>query len=111
MQNTNKELERIQNELLAEEDISLDDLLADAELNDLLSEPAIPAFDDPDKIHDPAQPLVYQNYANDYGAQEQEADAQLRKKDDTVVMALMITASVLCLGILGILGYWLNVLL
>lgn len=111
MENTNKELERIQNELLAEEDASLDDILADAELNDLLQEEPEPAFDDPEKIHDPKDPLVYQNYANDYGAQEQEAAAEIRKKDDTVIVALMITASALCLGILGILGYWLSVLL
>ena len=107
----NKELERIQNELLADEDITLDDILADAELNDLLQETPEPAFDDPEKIHDPKDPLVYQNFANDYGAQEQEAAAEIRKKDDNILMALMITASALCLGILGLLGYWLGVLL
>ena len=111
MENTDKELERIQNELLADEDITLDDILADAELNDLLQETPEPAFDDPEKIHDPKDPLVYQNFANDYGAQEQEAAAEIRKKDDNILMALMITASALCLGILGLLGYWLGVLL
>ena len=107
----NKELERIQNELLAEEDVTLDDLLADAELNELLQEEPTPAFDDPDRIHDPREPLVYHNYANDYGAQEQQAAAELRRKDDKTVIGLLITACALCLGIVGLLGYWLAVLL
>ncbi len=106
----NKELERIQNELLAEEEISLDDLLADEELNELLAEPAFdatPAFDDPDEIHEPKQPLIYRNFAT----QEQQAEATIRKKNDNVIIGLLITACCLCLGIIGVLGYWLTVLL
>lgn len=105
----NKELERIQNELLAEE-LSLDELLADEELNELLAEPAYepgPAFDDPDRIHEPKEPLIYRNYAT----QEQQAAATIRKKNDHTVIGLLITACCLCLGIIGLLGYWLTVLL
>ena len=111
MENTNSELERIQNELFAEEDISLDELLADSEIHDLLREAIEPAFDDPDEIHDPREPLIYQNFANDYGAQELEAAAELQRRDDWIITILMIIASTLSLGILGILVYWLTVLL
>ena len=103
------------NELLAEEgaekESSLDELLEDTELTELLREEPEPAFDDPEKIHDPKEPLVYQNFANDYGAQEKDEAARLKEKDERIVMGLMILASVLCLGIIGVMGYWLTVLL
>lgn len=111
MEDTRKELERIQRGLLSEEEesLSLDDILADEELNALLQERTEPAFDDPEKIHDPKEPMVYNNYANDYGTPP--AEDRRKKKNDRVIVGLMITASVLCVGIIGILGYWLNVLL
>lgn len=107
MEDTNKELERLQQELLAEESNDLDELLAD-----FLEEP-LPAFDDPEKIYDPKEPMVYCNYSNDYGKDLQEFaengdDMKKKKKDDKTLIGLMLTASVLCLGILGILIYWLE---
>ena len=132
----NKELERIQKELLAEEmpaaqddaildeflneempellseeELSLDELLEDEELNQLLREEPEPAFDDPEKIHDPKEPLVYHNFATEQSAQEKSDAELIREKDERVVMALMIVASVLCLGIIGVLGYWMGILL
>lgn len=116
MEDTRKELERIQNELLKDETVSLEELLQDEELNALLQEPTEPAFDDPEKIHDPRQPMVYQNYANQYGsaekkAQEESRMARRKQKDDKIIVGLMITASALCLGIIGVLAYWLTVFL
>ena len=124
----NEELERIQKELLeedeimkellaqaepeepAEEEISLDELLKDEELTDLLRVGAEPAFDDPAKIRQPQEPMVYQNFANDYGAKDMAAAARIQEKDQRTVMILMIVASTLCLGIIGILGYWMSFL-
>ena len=51
--------------------------------------------------------MVYRNFSNDYGKdQQEEADVEQKKKDKTVI-GLMIAACALCLGIMGILLYWL----
>ena len=55
-------------------------------------------------------PMVYQNFANDYGAKETAAAEEIQKKDQRIIMTLMIVACVLCLGIIGILGYWMSFL-
>ena len=110
MNERNSELERIQRGLLAEEDtVSLDDILADEELNALLEGKAEPAFEDPERINAPQGEMQYNNYANGYGegAQPEEASDQKR---DKVIIGLMITASALSLGIIGILVYWLQLL-
>ena len=109
MEDTQKELERLQEELLKEEP----DILDDKVLEELLKEPE-PAFDDPDQIHEPQEPMTYRNFSNDYGRDSEEtpdAPAAEQKKDDKVLIGLMITASVLCVGILGVLTYWLTVFL
>lgn len=119
MEDTQKELQRLEQELLADEvpeekesidseDIFLDDDL----LREVMAADAAPAFEDPDKIHEPAEPMVYCNYSNDYGKDLQgsaEADEaeQAKKKNDKVIIGLMIAASGLCVGIIGILIYWL----
>ncbi len=99
---TREELERIEKELLAEDaptQVLPDTDEVDQMIKELLAEPA---FDDPDRIHDPEEPLVYCNYSNDYGRDLK------KKREDKILTGLMITASVLCLGIIGILIYWLN---
>ncbi len=83
----------------AEEETSVDALLQDQELNDLLSQP--------EEEPVPLDPKVMEekkmkNIAN---------DNQRKKKEDKALVALMATASVLCLGIIGVLAYWLTVLL
>ena len=119
MEDTRKELERLEQELLADEELTLTDneldelFLEDDLLREILAEDAEPAFDDPDKIREPAEPMVYCNYSNDSGKDLQEfadggADAAAKKKNDKIIMGLMITASVLCLGIVGIMIYWLE---
>ena len=129
MDDRNEELERIQKELLAEEvtqdlpveeilketqpaeeELSVDDILADEELNALLGDPAEPAFDDPDEIRDPEGEMQYNNFANDYGREEKEAAEAQAKKNDRILVGLMITACVLSLGIIGLLIYWLTML-
>ncbi len=106
MENTNEELERIQQGLLEEEPQDLDKLL-----KDFLEEP-MPAFEDPDKTEISDEPVVYCNYSNDYGnepqmSEEEEAALRKKKKDDKTIMGLMITATVLSMGIVGVLVYWL----
>ncbi len=114
MKDTQQELERIQEELLSEEtagteeildDRELDELLNDSELNDLLWEQ--------EKESAPQEPVTFQNFANSYGAEEEdfEEDQPPRSRDDKVIVGLMATASVLSLGIIGVLAYWLTVLL
>ena len=109
---TKRELERLERELLAQEaDEQTEDELLD-DIKSLLREesPAEPAFDDPQTIHDPKEPMVYCNYSNDYGRDLQEfADSGEvpEKKTDKVTMGLLITACALTAGIIGILIYWL----
>ena len=115
-----EELERLEKELLAameahdEEQDEFEiideepDILADELIRELMAEPA---FEDPDRIHDPEEPLVYCNYSNDYGRDlkdfAENGGKTDKNKSDKVDMALMITASALCLGIIGVLAYWL----
>ncbi len=130
---TQEELERLERELLdAEFDPrEMDELdLADMDLPegvaadddfdlDFLEEiqailnndkPVEPAFDDPQTIHEPAEPLVYCNYSNDYGrdlqsfADDPDAEAP---KTDRLTVGLMFAACVLTLGIIAVLIYWL----
>ena len=113
------ELDRIEKELLAQEDrptlrgISVDDILADEELNAILNEDRKPAFENPEQIHAPAGEMAYNNYANDYGKQHEQKKvnaAAVQRKNEKIQISLMITACVLCLGIIGVLIYWLNML-
>ena len=119
-----KELERIEQELLGE-------LLreeTDAEETPEKEEQPIPAFEDPDRIMDPKEPLVYCNFSNDYGKELEEAlkeeqpepapepphlqpAAVKAKKDEKIIIGLMLAVSVLCVGILGVFIYWLETFL
>ena len=91
MDEKEKELERIQKALMDGE--------------------STPAFDDPEEIREPRH-RGYQNFANNYGNDPKEETEEDRKAlNEKVILGLMITASVLCLGIIGVLGYWLGVLL
>ena len=64
-----------------------------------------PAFDDPQTIHEPEQPLIYRNFSNNYG--EKSLEEQKKEKSDRIDLGLMIAASALALGIIGVLIYWL----
>lgn len=114
MKDTQEELDRLEQELLAEEpqqpeeDVDLDEAL----LTEVIAEFSEPAFDDPDKILEPEEGVVYSNYANDYGEQLQNLAEtgeveEGKKKNDKVIIGLMIAVSVLCAGIISILLYWL----
>jgi len=117
MDDTQRELERIEQELLLTEEAYDQDAEEDI-IQVLLAEQDGPAFDDPEKIHDPEEPMVYRNFSNDYGNEPKDQEEKPRKSGkskkrhrDRVLAGLMVTASVLCLGILGILVYWLEAFL
>ena len=58
--------------------------------------------------------MVYCNYSNDYGKdllQKEAGEEAPKKETDKVVLGLMIAVCGLCLGIIGILTYWLNAFL
>ena len=104
MEDTNKELERLSRELLAQEPDPLDD----EELQALLAQESAPAFEDPMQIHQPSQPYIYRNYSNGYGTKPVEPEDPRKRRDDKAILGLMLTACVLCLGILGVLIYWMD---
>lgn len=136
MDERNAELKRLERELLAEEEtlpldelltaeeileaelscapmekeLSVDDILHDAELNALLGEEPEPAFEDPDQTRPAGGDVPYNNFANDYGREELDAAEQVKQKNEKIAIGLMLSASVLCLGIIGILIYWICVL-
>ena len=123
---TREELERLEKELLSEEDVPAvtDETVffspiksedsqeeSDPTPLDLDETIVVPAFDDPDIIHDPEEPLVYRNFSNAYGKELEEPVKSgvwaSISRDDKISMILMIIASGLCLGIIGVLVYWL----
>ena len=120
-QDREQELERLEKELLPQEaePISDEELLMDIRQFFLDEEQAAAeakaaeesvedqelAFDDPQFIHEPDEPMIYRNFSNNYGEKTQ---AEIKKeKKDRVDIGLMIAASALSLGIIGVLIYWL----
>ncbi|MBE6916527.1 MAG: hypothetical protein E7470_01305 [Ruminococcaceae bacterium] len=81
-------------------------------------EPGEPAFEDPDKLIMPSDPPVVRNYSNDYGSDRAERARKRAEEreharreaeaaaEDRWQIILMGVASVLSLGILGVLIYW-----
>ncbi len=102
-------------ELPAEEHPELQ--VDDATLEELLAEVADPNFADPDAEAVTDETMVFANFSNDYGKDLAEytengvdleaQDGEAKKRDDKIVIGLLIAACVLCVGILGVLGYWL----
>ena len=100
-------------------DAILAKILAESEEPASLYSAAVPAFEDPDKPNISGKPVTYRNYSNAYGnnrkkghfaAFEEENMAKKRaKKSDKWLIILMSIASVLCLGIIGVLIYWLKI--
>lgn len=104
MDDKQKELERLEQELL------------DGTLAKLIEEKK-PAFEDPEMPGMAKRDVAYHNYSNNYGkgavpnakaARKQAAEEAVKKKNDRILIGLMITASVLCVGILCVLIYWLE---
>ena len=105
------------------EEDDLDAILAKilAENDEPVSSENAPAFEDPDKPNISDEPVAYCNYSNDYGnnrnrghraaIEEEKMAKKQAQKGDKWLIALMGVASVLCLGIIGVLTYWLEVLL
>jgi hypothetical protein len=112
---TKRELERLERKLLQQEDQQTDDELLE-DLKEILGEEPVvePAFDDPQTIHTPKEPMVYTNFANDYGrvpVEEVPEEAPKKRKPEKLTLGLLITACLLTLGIIGVLLYWLLFLL
>ena len=83
-----------------------------------------PAFEDPDKLDIPDQPVAYYNYSNDYGNKQRQHQPAYKeddmakkrarrqaKKNDKWSVILMGIASALCVGIIAVLVYWLEAFL
>lgn len=114
-----QELERLEKELLA--DIAEnDDLLADIPIELLDKTPA--TWTDDDFMLDesllapyPEEPVVkQQSSARENGGSMKQANRtrktkSSKKRDDKVVITLMAIASFLCLGIIAVMIYWLEV--
>lgn len=87
----------------------------DAVLDALLAEVSGPAFDDPDALPETDETMVFRNFSNDFGKdltqygeeEEEEKTPEEKKRDDKIVIGLEIAACALCLGIIGMLIYWL----
>ena len=107
---TREELERLEKELLEQEPVQEEeDLLDDELLREVFAEPA---FEDMEQIHEPEEPMVYCNFSNGYGrdleqTEENEEEQPEKEKDDKVNIGLMIAVSALCLGIIGVMIFWL----
>lgn len=106
---TREELERLEKELLADQpetdELSEEELLADIDLDEIFAEEA--------EDIDLAENDAYSNYANDYSDDLQEfadngGEERRRVFGDKLTIGLMITVCVLCLGIIGVLFYWLK---
>ena len=97
-------------EVTEEMELSVDDILQDEELNALLNDGTEPAFEDPDQTRPADGDVPYNNFANDYGKEEQDAEAEIKARNDKIAIGLMLGACGLCLGIIGILIYWICVL-
>ena len=120
---TREELERIEKELLDAEPVedtmvirmpleetaapeeSLEDLLNDTMVQDILSQPG---FEDAEQVRDAQEPEIFCNFSNGYGRDlEQTEDPESKKaRSDRIDIGLMIASSALCLGIIGIMIYW-----
>ena len=114
MENMEKTLNQMEQELINEEPDQLDALL-----EEFLNEP-LPAFEEPDTTVAADGPVEYRNFSNAYGAElpeetqideEEEKRQAKRENDERTIVALMAVASVECLGIIAILAYWLKMFL
>ena len=113
---TKRELERLERKLRQEEQMQSDEELLEDLKGILGEEPAAePAFDDPQTIYMPKEPMVYTNFANDYGRktvqETPEEEPKKKRKPEKLTLGLLITACLLTLGIIGVLLYWLLFLL
>lgn len=69
-----------------------------------------PAFEDPDNLETGPAPDVYSNFANDYGRELQEFADNGGETDQPQgsLIVLMLIASILSLGIICVMLYWLQ---
>ena len=120
-----KELRRLEEQLLAEEDpgpdVPEDTLWLDDELEEARRLLGDETPDDEEEEDEDPEPMVYRNFANGYGRRQSAPvrnrdrfDRDLEEYSDQVhdeprekgVRGLVILACLELLGILGILGWW-----
>ena len=124
LEELSQEMEEAHHEPESQEAPSVTDetlLVDDAMLDALLAEVNSPDFDDPDAMGVSDETMVFHNFSNDYGKgldgygepepEEEQVDEEAKKRNDKIVIGLMIAACALCLGILGLLIYWLVAIL
>lgn len=107
--------EVLSDEALLEEILLEEGLTDEALLEEILAEEGLmkealsePAFEDPDYIGDPEEPGVFRNFSNGYGEDlPEEKEKGAMSRGDKINVGLMIANSALCLGIIGVLVYWL----
>ena len=69
-----------------------------------------PAFDDPDTLETGPAPEVYSNFANDYGRELRSfaENGGEEAQPQGGIIVLMLIATILSLGIIGVMLYWLQ---
>ena len=109
MEDTREELNRLEQELLSQEQNDDNELL-DELIREVKEESADDdIFLDDALLREVLEPeeLIYSNYANDYGKDLEDEAQEQKAHEDKLQIILMIAASALSLGIIGILIYWL----
>ena len=96
---TREELERLESALLAEEAEKLEQAES---LEDFLDG----LLDEPTDSLAQTGPIVYNNYANGYGQQEEPEDEQPEEPRNESFTGLLFTAAGLLLGIGAVIIYW-----
>lgn len=89
------------------EDASLEEILEDGLVKDILSQPS---FEDGEQVRDAQEPEIFRNFSNGYGRDLQQTQSgepeETTSREDKINIGLMIAASALCLGIIGVMIYW-----
>lgn len=121
-----QELERLEKELLETEVLTEDDLLADIPTSLLFSDTDTPFIAEEDPVFEDEEPLPSTDdilkdcaFLNENNSTDEDVlmsqpktskktKAASKRKEDRWQIALMAIASFLCLGIIGVLIYWLE---
>ena len=102
---TQAELDRLEREIWSE-DKDLTDILADDVLKDLdeiLEQESVQ-----EERQEPAAPTFVPEEDEDEDVYEDDEDEEQADSNDGLTIGLLITASALCVGIIGVLIYWLE---
>ena len=110
---TQAELDRLEREIW-NEDIDLTDIMADDVLKDLdalLAQETKEQADQQPEVKEaaPAKPeQKNMEVYDDFEDEDEDADLSEEENKDGLTIGLLITASTLCVGIIGVMIYWLE---